>query len=170
MNQEAQPIPEGFHTLTPHLIVQDASEAIEFYKRAFSAEEIVRMPGPDGSSVMHAELKIGDSIIMLASENPEWGAKGPQALGGTPVTLHLYVENVDTAFDQAISAGATVKMPVDDTFWGDRYGQVADPFGHTWSIATHTQDLTLEEINAGAQEFFAKMAEEGHCAGSPEEG
>ena len=170
MNQEAQPIPEGFHTLTPHLIVQDASEAIEFYKRAFSAEEIVRMPGPDGSSVMHAELKIGDSIIMLASENPEWGTKGPQALGGTPVTLHLYVENVDTAFDQAISAGATEKMPVDDTFWGDRYGQVADPFGHTWSIATHTQDLTPEEINAGAQEFFAKMAEEGHCAGSPEEG
>lgn len=170
MNQEVKPIPEGFHTLTPHIIVPDADQAIDFYRRAFGAEEIVRMPTPDGSSVMHAELKIGNSVVMLGCENPDWECKGPKALGGTPVTLHLYVNDVDTAFEQAVSAGATVTMPVDDTFWGDRYGQVTDPYGHQWSIATHKQDLTPEEINKGAQEFFAKMAEQGPSPATSEEG
>jgi PhnB protein len=149
MSEKVSPIPQGFTTLTPHLVVRDAAKAIEFYKSAFGAEEIARMPGPDGK-LMHAELKIGDSIVMLADEFPEWGSNGPLTLGGTPVTLHLYVEDADAAFNRAVEAGATVKMALNDAFWGDRYGQLADPFGHTWSIATHVKDLTPEEMNAAA--------------------
>ncbi len=151
-----QPIPEGFHTITPHLVVRNADQAIEFYKRAFGAEELARMPGPDGKCVMHAELKIGDSVFMLCDEMPEtkrWLA--PESLKGTTFAVHLYVNDVDAAFDRAVSAGATPSMPVMDTFWGDRYGKLTDPFGHSWSVATHVRDVPLEEMDKAAQEMFA---------------
>ena len=141
----AKPIPEGFHTLTPHLVVVDAAAAIEFYKRAFGGKERMRMPGP-GGKLMHAEIQIGDSIFMLNDEFPEMGARSPISLGGSPVTLMLYVPNVDQSFAQAVSAGATAVMPVADQFWGDRYGMVKDPFGHQWAIATHKEDLTPAQI------------------------
>jgi uncharacterized glyoxalase superfamily protein PhnB len=150
-------IPDGFHTITPHLIVSDGANAIEFYKKALGAEEKGRFMGPDGKSVMHAELKIGDSIIMLGSEHPP-ECLSPKSRGGTSVALYLYVENADAAFDRAVKAGCTVKMPVSDQFWGDRFGQVEDAFGHQWSFATHKQDLTKEQIAENAKAFFAKMA------------
>jgi uncharacterized glyoxalase superfamily protein PhnB len=149
----SKPIPDGFRTVTPHLIIRDAAGAIEFYKKAFAAEEIIRMPAPDGR-VMHAEMKIGDSVIMIAEEFPEYGNKSPQSLGGSPVTTHLYVTDTDAWMDRATKAGAKVTMPAMDAFWGDRYGKVEDPFGHHWSIATHTQDLTPEEIMEGAKKMF----------------
>jgi PhnB protein len=149
-------IPEGYHTLTPYLTVRDAARAIEFYKQAFGAEARGVMKGPDGK-VMHAELRIGDSIVMLADEYPEIGAVSPHALGGSSTGLHIYVEDVDSAFDRAVKAGATVDMPVSDMFWGDRYGKLVDPFGHKWSIATHTADLSLEEMDRGMRELMAKM-------------
>jgi PhnB protein len=159
MTTRTKAIPEGFHTLTPHLIVKGASQAIEFYKKAFGAEEIVRMPWPDGQSVMHAELKIGDSRLFLADEFPKMGSLGPQGTAGTPIGIHVYVEDVDAAFNSAVAAGAQVRMPVADMFWGDRYGIVVDPFGHRWSFATHKEDLTPEEIGKRAQTAFAGCAE-----------
>lgn len=153
-----KPIPEGMHTLTPHIVCEGASDAIAFYKKAFNAEEITRLPGPNGK-VMHAAIRIGDSVLMLMDDFPEWGSLGPQALKGTPVTLHLYMKDVDAAMQQAVAAGAQVTMPAADMFWGDRYGQVVDPFGHRWSIATHKQDLTPEEI----QQNMAKMGELEGC-------
>ncbi len=147
-----KPIPEGMHSLTPHLICAGAADAIEFYKAAFNAVEEFRLPGPDGK-LMHAALRIGDSVLMLVDENPEWGALGPKSLKGTPVTIHLYVENVDAAVAQAVAAGAKITMPVADMFWGDRYGVLQDPFGHSWSVATHTRDLSPDEIREG----MAKM-------------
>ena len=148
----ADPIPQGYHTVTPYLVVKGAAEAIEFYKKAFGAVEHYRMPGPDGQSVMHSELQIGDSIVMLCDENPAMCAQGPATLGGTPVSLFIYSENVDAAFARAVEAGATAAMPPTDVFWGDRYSKVTDPFGHEWSIATHIEDLTPEEIEKrGAQ-------------------
>jgi PhnB protein len=153
-----KPIPEGMHTLTPHIVCEGASDAIAFYKKAFNAEEITRLPGPNGK-VMHAAIRIGDSVLMLMDDFPEWGSLGPQALKGTPVTLHLYVKDVDAALQQAVAAGAQVTMPAADMFWGDRYGQVVDPFGHRWSIATRKQDLTPEEI----QQNMAKMGEMSGC-------
>jgi PhnB protein len=154
MSSRVKPIPSGFHTLTPHLIVKGASQAIEFYKKAFGAEEIVRMPGPDGKSVMHADLKIGDSHLFLVDEFPEMGCRGPQSVGATAVTIHMYVEDVDEAFGKAVAAGAQVRMPLEDMFWGDRYGKLADPFGHEWSLATHKEDLTPEEIGKRAPAAF----------------
>ncbi len=151
MSPRAQPVPAGFHTLTPHLVVKGASRAIEFYKKAFGAEEICRLAGPDGKSVMHADLKIGDSHVMLVDEFPAMDCRGPQSLGGTPVTLHMYVEDVDAAFGKAVAAGAKVRMPLANMFWGDRYGMLVDPFGHAWSLATHQEDLTPEEIGRRAQ-------------------
>ena len=152
-----KPIPDGFHTLTPHIVTNKCSEALEFYKKAFGAEEIERMPGPDGTSVLHAEMKIGDSVIMLADEFPgRDGPKAPSSLRGTTTTLHLYVKDVDQAFQRALDAGAETTMPVMDMFWGDRYGRVKDPFGHQWSLATHKEDLTLEQITENAQKFFAE--------------
>jgi PhnB protein len=142
------PIPEGMHSLTPHLICAGAADAIGFYRRAFGATELRRLAGPDGK-LMHAAVRIGDSTLMLVDESPEWKSFGPKTLKGTPVVLHLYVPNVDEVFAQAVAAGATARMPVTDMFWGDRYGQVEDPFGHLWSIATHTKDLTPEEIQKG---------------------
>jgi PhnB protein len=145
---KVKPIPEGMHSLTPHLVCAGAANAIEFYKKAFGATELSRLPGPDGK-LMHGAVRIGDSTLMLVDEMPQWGALGPKSLKGSPITMHLYVTDVDAAFAKAVAAGATVKMPVSDMFWGDRYGQVEDPFGHRWSIATHTRDLTDEEIKKG---------------------
>jgi PhnB protein len=146
-----KPIPEGMHTLTPHLVCAGAADAIEFYKKAFNAVELRRMPGP-GGKMMHAEVRIGDSVLMLVDEFPEMGAKGPKALEGSPVSLHLYVADADAAMAQAVAAGAKVMMPLADMFWGDRYGQVEDPFGHRWSIATHMRDLSPQEIQAAMQD------------------
>jgi uncharacterized glyoxalase superfamily protein PhnB len=150
--------PKGFHAVTPALTVRDAGKAIEFYKRAFAAEERMRFPMPDGKGIMHAEIKIGDSIIFLGEEHPEMGCIGPQSLGGTPVGLFLYVEDVDHIFNRAVSSGAKSESPVSDMFWGDRCGTLTDPFGHKWTVATHKEALTLEEIGKRAQAFFAQMA------------
>jgi PhnB protein len=158
MSSQIKPIPEGFHTLTAHLVVKGASQAIEFYKKAFGAEELGRLAGPNGNSVMHADLKIGDSHIFLVDEFPEIDCRGPESIGGTPVTIHMYVEDVDAAFDKAVAAGAKVQMPLADMFWGDRYGVVTDPFGHSWSLASHKEDLTREEIAKRAQAACAEAA------------
>jgi PhnB protein len=158
MGSPVKAIPEGHHTITPHLIVRDASRAIEFYKQAFGAEEQVRMPGP-GGKIMHASLKIGGSVLFLCDEFLEWGVRSPESLGGAGVSLHLYVENADQAFNRAVSAGAQVKMPLENMFWGDRYGKVTDPFGHEWAIATHIEDLTPEEIGKRGQAFFQAMGQ-----------
>lgn len=138
-------IPDGMHSLTPHIVCDGAAAAIEFYKKAFGATEVLRMPTPDGK-LMHAQIKIEDSSLMLVDANPTWGIFGPKALNGTPVTLHLFVDDVDAMTAQAVAAGAKVIMPVADMFWGDRYGQIEDPFGHRWSIATHKLDMEPEEI------------------------
>ena len=151
-----KPIPDGFHSLTPHIVVTDGAKAIEFYKEAFGTQELSRLLTPDGKTVMHAQLKIGDSMLMLGSEMPP-NALSPKSRGGTSVYLHVYLEDADAAFDRAVKAGCTVKMPMSDTFWGDRYGVVEDPFGHQWSLATHNQDLSLEQITANAKAFFASM-------------
>jgi PhnB protein len=153
---------KGFHTMTPGLVVKGADRAIDFYKKAFGAEETSRMHGPDGKTVMHAELKIGDSIFFVGDEAPDQGALSPQTIGGTPVSLHLYVTNVDAAFKRAVDAGAQVKMPVSDMFWGDRYGKLQDPFGHGWGIATPKEDLTPEEMAQRMKEFFAQMGKQKH--------
>lgn len=157
MAEAKRAVPEGYHTVTPHLVVRGAAEAIEFYKRAFGALELARSPGPDGKRLNHAELKIGDSRLMLVDEYPEYGSKSPQGLGGSPVTIHLYVEDVDAVFDRAVKAGCKVEMALMDAFWGDRYGQLQDPFGHKWSLATHKEDLSQEEKAKRAQAFFADM-------------
>jgi len=142
---KVNPIPEGMHTVTPHLICAGAADAIAFYKKAFGAVETGRLPGPNGK-IVHASLRIGDSAIMLMDEAPEWKSLGPRALKGTPVTLHLYVEDVDAVAARAVKAGAKTVMPVEDMFWGDRYGIVEDPFGHHWSIATHVREVSREEM------------------------
>jgi PhnB protein len=152
-----KPIPEGYHTLTPSLSVDNATEAIDFYKRAFGATERQRMPGPDGT-IAHAELLIGDSIVMLADPFPQATTKPPKELGGTAVTLFLYVEDVDAVFKQAVDAGATAAMPVDDMFWGDRFGSVTDPYGHSWGIATHVEDVPLKEIEERGRAAMAAMS------------
>jgi PhnB protein len=156
MTASKNPIPKGYHTVTPSLTVRNAAEAIEFYKKALGAEELMRMKSPDGK-VSHAELKIGDSIIFLNDELPNMGNKSPQSLGGTSGGLYLYVEDVDKTFKQAIQAGGKEKMAVTDMFWGDRYGQFADPFGHTWGISTRTRDLTEAEMAEEAKAFYAQM-------------
>lgn len=139
-----KPIPDGMHTVTPHLICAGAADAIEFYKRAFNAVEIARLPGERGK-LMHAAMRIGDSTIMLADEFPEFGSRSPKSLHGSPVTIHLYVKDADAFVAQAVAAGATVTMPVQDMFWGDRYGQLEDPFGHRWSVGTHVRDVPREQ-------------------------
>lgn len=156
-------IPEGFHTLTPYLIVRDAGAAIAWYSKAFGAVERFRMPGPDGQTVMHAEIQIGDSILMLSEENMEMGFKSPAALGGTGVVVHLYVEDADAVHKQATDAGAESIMPVMDMFWGDRFGKVKDPYGHEWSIATHTEDVPPEEMDERMKKAFAE-----ECEGQPQ--
>jgi PhnB protein len=156
MTKAASPIPQGFHTVTPHLVIKGAAAAIDFYKRAFGAEVLSRMDGP-GGTVGHAELKIGDSIIFLADEFPQAPIKSPQTLGGSTATLNLYVPDVDASFKRAVSAGGREIMAVADMFWGDRYGQLQDPFGHVWGIATHKEELTPKEIDERAQVFWAQM-------------
>jgi PhnB protein len=152
-----RPIPDGYHTATAYLIVNDAARALEFYKRAFNAKEVMRLAGPDGK-VMHAEMKVGDSPIMLADEFPEMGARSPQSFGGSPVSILLYVDDVDARFSQAIAAGATVQRAVTDQFYGDRSGTLIDPFGHVWSIATHKEDVSAEEMH---RRFEASMKQQG---------
>ena len=148
--RKVQAIPEGMHSLTPHLVCRDAAQAIDFYGRAFGAIERFRLPAPNGE-IVHACVQIGDSLLFLFDEMPEHGALGPQALKGSPVTLHLQVQDADAAFARAVQAGASVAMPLADMFWGDRYGQVIDPFGHRSSIATHMRDVSREEMVAALQ-------------------
>ena len=143
--KKVSPIPRGFRTVTPHLVVRGAAQAIDFYKKAFGAKELLRMPMPDGS-VAHAEIQIGDSRLMLADESPQMGASAPQTVGGTCVHIFLYLKDVDKAFAQATAAGATTEMPPTDMFWGDRYCKLLDPFGHKWNMATHKEDLTPKEM------------------------
>lgn len=149
MTSKVKPIPEGYHTVTPYLIVKDGARAIEFYKKAFGAKELMRMAGPDGK-IGHAEIKIGDSPIMLADENPKMGARSPQSLGGSPVSILLYVEDVDTVFNQAVAAGGKVERPIADQFYGDRTGGLTDPFGHIWYISTHKEDVSPDEMKKRA--------------------
>ena len=147
-----KPIPNDMHSVTPHLVCAGAAEAIEFYKKAFNATELGRLPGPQGK-LMHALIRIGDSSVMLVDEMPEWGSFGPKSLKGSPVTIHLYVEDVDTVVARAVGAGATATMPVADMFWGDRYGKLEDPFGHQWSVATHIRDVSPEEMQQAMQKM-----------------
>jgi PhnB protein len=152
-----QPVPEGYHTLTPYLAVEDATAAIDFYGRAFGAKERLRMPGPDGT-IAHAELEIGDSLIMLSDPFPQSSAKPPKELGGTSAAIFAYVDNVDELVQQAVDAGATLVSAPEDQFWGDRFGSVQDPFGHSWQIATHVEDVSPEEIEKRSQEWAATAA------------
>lgn len=151
-----KPIAEGFHSVTPMITFKDARKAIEFYKRAFGAKERFAMPGPDGKGIMHAEILIGNSIIMMNEENPQNPMKSAETSGGSPVSFYIYIEDVDEAFRKAVEAGAENKMPVQDMFWGDRVGAVQDPFGYSWMLATHSKDLTDQEIAEGAKAAFAK--------------
>jgi PhnB protein len=150
-----KPVPEGYHTVTPYLIVKDAAKALDFYAKALGAKARMKMDGP-GGKVMHAEVQIGDSVVMLADEFPEMGAKSPQTIGGTPVGICLYVPDVDALFKQAIAAGAKEERPVMDQFYGDRSGTLLDPFGHKWTIATHKEDLSPEEMGKRAAEWMKK--------------
>jgi PhnB protein len=156
MTSNVRAIPEGYHSVTPYLILSGAADAIEFYKKAFGAAEVMRMPAPRGK-VGHAEVEIGGSRIMLADEYPDMGYRGPKAIGGTPVTLHLYVEDVDAVARQAVAAGAKERRPVKDEFYGDRSGTFEDPFGHVWHIATHKEDLSPDEIRRRAGEAMKQQ-------------
>jgi PhnB protein len=154
-SQSVNPIPEGMHTVTPHLICAGAGDAIDFYKKAFGATETSRMPGP-GGKLIHASIRIGDSAVMLVDEMPEWGSLGPKVLKGSPVVIHLYVDDVDAFTARAVAAGAKVTMPVADMFWGDRYGQLEDPFGHRWSVATHVRDVSPADMQQAMQKMSQK--------------
>ena len=152
---KVKPVPEGMHTVTPHLVCAGAADAIEFYKKAFNAVELGRVPGRQGKLV-HAAIRIGDSAVMLVDEFPEWESFGPKSLEGSPVTIHLYVEDVDAFVARAVDAGAKLTIPLEDMFWGDRYCKLEDPFGHHWSVATHVRDLTMEEVEIA-------MRDQGAC-------
>ncbi len=152
-----KPIPEGYHSITPHLTVRGADRAIDFYRRAFGAKEHARMHAPDGKTVMHAELEIGDSRFFLGDEVPGMDCVSPETLGGSPTGVYLYVRDVDKVFRQAVEAGATVKRPLENMFWGDRTGSLRDPFGHTWDLATHQEDVPPEEMKRRGHEFFKSM-------------
>ena len=158
MRAKVQPIPPGFRTVTPYLIIKGAAQAIDFYERAFGARERCRFPGPDGKTIAHAEVVIGDSIVMLADEFPEFGHTSPQTLRGTPVSFTLYVEDADAAFEQAVAAGATVKQPLETKFYGDRSGCVTDPFGHQWTLMTHVEDVSAGEMERRLAAFYAGLA------------
>ncbi len=149
-----KPIPDGYHSVTPTLTIKGASEAIEFYKKAFDAKEIYRFPGSDGKSIMHAEIRIGDSAIMLCDEMPQMGCLSPTSIGGPSGSIYLYVNDVDSVFNKAISVGAKPMMPMMDGFWGDRIGALTDPFGHRWTIATRKKEMTVEEIQKAGAEFM----------------
>ena len=158
MSESPKTIPEGYHSINAYLVVRNADRAIEFYKKAFGAKERFRMSGPDGKAIMHAELKIGDSIFMLSEESKEMKAHSPESIGGSPVSLYVYVRDVDQIFNQAVSEGATVLKPVNDQFYGDRSGYLKDPFGHLWSIATHKKDLSPDELRKAGEAFFEEMS------------
>ena len=162
MAGKVQAIPPGYHSVTPYLVVRDGARAIDFYKQSFGASELSRMDTPDGK-IAHAELKIGDSIIMLSDEM--MGNKSPQSLGGSPVSVFLYVDDVDSVFNQAVKAGAKSDMPPADMFWGDRYGKLTDPFGHLWGVATHIEDVAPAEMEKRAREAMEKMARPAGQAG-----
>ena len=155
MAGKVNPIPEGYHTVSPYIIVSDANKALEFYGRALGAETRFKMPGPDGKSVAHAEMQIGNSMVMMGEE--AMGGKSPQTLGGTPVAFWIYVEDADALFKRAVNAGCAVLQAMQDAFWGDRWGRVKDPFGHEWSFATRTEDVSPEEMPKRQAEFFASM-------------
>ena len=159
--RKVSPIPPGYHSVTPYLTIRNAAQAIAFYQRAFGAKEVLRMPGPDGQTVMHAELKIGDSFVMLSDEFPDMGARSPQMLGGSPVSLLIYTRDVDALYQRAVQAGATPQMPPQDMFWGDRWAKLSDPYGHAWQIATHKEDLSPKEIGRRAQAAMAEMGRKG---------
>lgn len=156
-DMEVKPIPDGYHSITPYLMIKNANSAIEFYKKAFNAQELFRMNGTD-ETIAHAELRIGDSVFMLSDEYPEMNYLSPQSIGASPFFMHLYVQDVDAVFDKAIAAGGTVLKPVEDQFYGDRSGTIKDPFGHLWSIATHKNDVPLDEIKKKSEEMFSKKA------------
>ena len=158
MNAQVKPIPDDMHSLTPYLVCAGAADAMAWYQRAFGAVDCGRLQGPDGK-LMHGMVRIGDSALMLMEENLEWGARGPKTLGGSPVTIHLMVNDVDTVFARAVKEGGVAKMPPADMFWGDRYGVLTDPYGHSWSVATHVRDVSAEEM----QEHASKM---GDCGGA----
>ena len=157
MGAQVKAVPDGYHTITPSIVVSDARQAINFYQRAFGAQQRELFVGP-GGCVMHAEVQVGNSILMLCDEMPQMGCLSPASLKGSSASLYLYVENADAAFARAVQAGATVIMPVGDMFWGDRMGQVQDPFGFRWSLATHTQDLTPAQIKERGEQFLAAQA------------
>ena len=159
MPTQVKPIPQGFHSVTPYLTLSDAARALDFYKRAFGAREVMRMDGP-GGKIGHAEIQIGDSRIMLGDEMPGTGCQSPQSLGGTTSGIMLYVENADAVFNQAVSAGAQVEAPLADMFWGDRYGKLKDPFGHSWSVATHKEDVAPAEMSKRMQEAMARRGQQ----------
>lgn len=156
---DVRPIPEGYHSITPALTVDNAAAAIDFYARAFGAQELYRMSSPDGRGIWHAELQIGDSRLMLGDEFPDMAdACSPKNVGNTTGSLHLYVEDADALFQRAVEAGATPTMPMSNTFWGDRYGKVMDPFGHIWGLSTHVEDVSEEEMARRAEAFAAQPA------------
>lgn len=160
---DVKPVPDGCSTVTVYLVVPNSIEAMTFYERAFGAEPVMRMEGPGGST-MHAEVKIGDSMVMLTDENPQWNVKAPSSLGGSPASLHLYVEDADALFQRAVEAGCEVEYPMNDAFWGDRYGKIKDPYGYSWGIATHQEDLSEAEIAERQHEFFEQMAAESQAS------
>ncbi|HLK64760.1 MAG TPA: VOC family protein [Bryobacteraceae bacterium] len=160
---QTKPIPAGFHTATPYLTTNDTARAIDFYKRAFGAQEIMRMEAP-GGKIGHAEIRIGDSVIMLADEMPGTGGHSPQSLGGTTSGVMLYVENADTVFNQAVAAGAQVEAPLTNMFWGDRYGRLKDPFGHSWSVATRIEEVAPAEMQKRMKESMAQMTQQSKTA------
>jgi len=156
MTTSVKPIPDGDTAVTPYLIIDGCAEAIEFYKKAFGAEEVMRLPMPDGSGVMHTEIQIGGARVMMGEASPEQGFESPKALGHSPVAIHIYTEDADALFAQAVGAGAEATMPVTEMFWGDRFGKVKDPYGHIWSVATHVADPTPEEMQAGFEKALAE--------------
>lgn len=158
MPKKVKPVPDGYHTATAGLVVRNAAKAIEFYEKALGAKQTVRMDTPDGKSVLHAELKVGDSVFFLSDEDPSMTSRSPQTLRGTTGGIHLYVEDADAVYEQAVALGAKPLMPPSDAFWGDRYGRFADPFGQEWSVATHKEDVPPEEIGKRAQAFFQDAA------------
>ncbi|GKS67790.1 glyoxalase/bleomycin resistance protein/dioxygenase superfamily protein [Nitrosarchaeum sp.] len=149
-----KPIPDGYHSVTPTLTISGASDAIEFYKKVFGAKEVYRFPGPDGKSIMHAEIRIGDSAIMLCDEMPEMGCLSPKSTGGPSSAIYLYVNDADSVFKKSVSAGAQSMMPMMDGFWGDRIGMLVDPFGHRWTVATRKKEMTIEEIQKAGADFM----------------
>ena len=154
----AETVPEGYHTITPSFTFKDSGKAIEFYKRAFGAKVLDLFPDPSGKGIMHAALQIGNSIVMMGDEMPGQSCKSAETLGSSPISFYVYVPDADAAFKQAVAAGGTAAMPVADMFWGDRAGQIKDPFGYSWMIATHKQDLTNDQVRKGAEAFFAQMS------------